>query len=280
MNITFLVNRDLASNFALNLILPTMQHHNLTVFLSDKVGNSSDHSGHSTLLADMESKVILPLLESNRKLTGKRSRFLGFNQLQCYAQQPLATLNDINQTSGLAKLTCNTPDLIISIRFGKILQPDVIKVPRFGVINLHSGLLPQYRGVMATFWAMLNGEKEIGTTLHTIDDSGIDTGQVIAQSRIPVQRQKSYLWHVLQLYLSAPKLLQNYLQALEKNIPMEKRVQSGQAGYYSFPKQEHCTQFLQQGLTLFDTAEISAMLEHYYRKTFTAQEALWLRSRQ
>ena len=73
-------------------------------------------------------------------------------------------------------------------------------VPKHGVLNLHSGRLPDYKGVMATFWALLNDEKEIGTTLHYIDDCGIDTGRVITTTSMTVDRNRSYLWHVLGLY--------------------------------------------------------------------------------
>jgi methionyl-tRNA formyltransferase len=69
------------------------------------------------------------------------------------------------------------------------------------VINLHSGLLPNYRGVMATFWTLLNGDKQLVTSLHFIDDSTIDTGGIIANSTLLVQQDESYLWHVLSLYI-------------------------------------------------------------------------------
>ena len=53
---------------------------------------------------------------------------------------------------------------------------------------------------MATFWALLNGESEIGTTLHFIDDASIDTGRIVGSTRLRVDSRRSYLWHVLSLY--------------------------------------------------------------------------------
>ena len=49
--------------------------------------------------------------------------------------------------------------------YRRILKAAAIQIPRHGVLNLHSGLLPAYKGLMATFWATLNGEEEIGCTL-------------------------------------------------------------------------------------------------------------------
>ena len=53
---------------------------------------------------------------------------------------------------------------------------------------------------MATFRALLAGEAEIGTTIHYISDPGIDTGAIVAQTRLAVSPEHSYLWHVLALY--------------------------------------------------------------------------------
>ncbi|WP_394176768.1 formyl transferase [Thalassotalea litorea] len=251
----------------------------MTVFVSDKVGNPKRQAGPLKLLADLESKFILPLLDQEQR-TADSNAFLGFNQLQRYTQKPIATLNDINQASGIETLASTNPDLIISIRFGKILKAEAIKVPRFGVINLHSGLLPQYRGVMATFWAMLNSEREIGTTLHTIDDDGIDTGSVITQSQMQVQTSKSYLWHVLNLYLSAPDLILQYLQTLQSDKSVQTSAQDGEEGYYSFPDEKHLSQFSRKGLTLFDVDELTRFIETYYQLRLPAQQLLTIRKAQ
>ena len=70
----------------------------------------------------------------------------------------LRAMNELpapNHDSGLATLRAAEPDLVVSIRYRRILRDSAIAIPRCGVINLHSGILPDYRGVMATFWAIL-----------------------------------------------------------------------------------------------------------------------------
>lgn len=71
------------------------------------------------------------------------------------------------------------PDLICV--FGtSLIRGDLLKEGRLGIINLHGGLSPEYRGADCTFWALYNGEPEkVGCTLHFID-AGIDTGRLIA----------------------------------------------------------------------------------------------------
>lgn len=74
------------------------------------------------------------------------------------------------------------PGLIVVWSYSMILPPSVLAVPPMGAVNVHGGLLPQYRGGHVTQWAIINGEKEFGVTLHYIDE-GIDTGPVIAEQR-------------------------------------------------------------------------------------------------
>jgi folate-dependent phosphoribosylglycinamide formyltransferase PurN len=71
------------------------------------------------------------------------------------------------------------PDLIAV--FGtSLIRGELLQKGRLGIVNLHGGLSPEYRGADCTFWALYNKEPEkIGCTLHFID-SGIDTGRLIA----------------------------------------------------------------------------------------------------
>jgi hypothetical protein len=71
------------------------------------------------------------------------------------------------------------PDLICV--FGtSLIRGELLQEGRLGIINLHGGLSPEYRGADCTFWALYNGEPEkVGCTLHYID-AGIDTGRLIA----------------------------------------------------------------------------------------------------
>ena len=79
------------------------------------------------------------------------------------------------------------PDVIVVWSYPMILPPDVIEVPREGTVNVHGGLLPEYRGGHVMQWAIINGESETGVALHYMDE-GIDTGPVIAQRRFPIER--------------------------------------------------------------------------------------------
>jgi len=77
-------------------------------------------------------------------------------------------------------------NLIVVWSYSMILPPSVLALPAMGAVNIHGGLLPQYRGGHVTQWAIINGEREFGVTLHYVDE-GIDTGPVIAERRFPLE---------------------------------------------------------------------------------------------
>ena len=144
------------------------------------------------------------------------------------------------------------PDLMVSIRFGSILQPPAIKVPSLGVINLHSGLLPDYRGVMATFWSMLHQRSDYGYTLHHIVDDGIDTGPVIERQTLPLDLNADYFSQLLALYRVAVPRLAIIIEQLARGKTVKRLPQAqGVGGYYAAPSQVDVAQFSALGLRLF-----------------------------
>jgi peptidoglycan/xylan/chitin deacetylase (PgdA/CDA1 family) len=68
----------------------------------------------------------------------------------------------------------------------RILKSGTFRVPRRGCINLHKGKVPEYRGMPPGFWELYDGASEAGVTVHFVDE-GLDTGDVVACSTIPVR---------------------------------------------------------------------------------------------
>lgn len=77
------------------------------------------------------------------------------------------------------------PELIVVAAYGRILPNDILEYPAYGCINVHSSLLPKYRGAAPINWAILNGELETGVTImHMVPE--LDAGDIIAQRSIPI----------------------------------------------------------------------------------------------
>jgi hypothetical protein len=89
---------------------------------------------------------------------------------------------EINSPDFAAFLRSIEPD-IIAVLGSSVVKPDIIDIPSIGCINLHSGLSPYYRGTWSYGWPIVNDEPEyIGATVHCIDP-GIDTGDVLFQTK-------------------------------------------------------------------------------------------------
>jgi methionyl-tRNA formyltransferase len=91
------------------------------------------------------------------------------------------------------------PDLAICTGFPWLIPAEAIDVPKHGIVNGHPSLLPRYRGPFPVAWAVRNGETEIGMSYHVMD-AHFDTGNVLAQARLPLSDDAS--WETLQAQLA------------------------------------------------------------------------------
>ncbi|HEU5069499.1 MAG TPA: methionyl-tRNA formyltransferase [Verrucomicrobiae bacterium] len=77
------------------------------------------------------------------------------------------------------------PGLIAVAAFGQILPQRILDLPRFGCLNVHTSLLPKYRGAAPIQWAILNGDAETGVTIMQME-AGLDTGPILSSERTPI----------------------------------------------------------------------------------------------
>jgi len=190
MKILCCVNADVVSNVALNLLLPALESHEICVGLSSRIGAPAHMTNEPQQRRELRvveqtfpGEVMFPLIE--RAGLPDEGRYLTFRELEERRGIRMTALPNPNVEGGLAFLQAFAPDLIVSIRYGAIFKAPSIAVPPLGILNLHAGLLPAYRGVIATFRALMAGDREIGCTLHYITDGTIDTGPVVARKHYP-----------------------------------------------------------------------------------------------
>ena len=82
------------------------------------------------------------------------------------------------------------PDLIIVIAFGQILKKNFLTIPKWGAINIHASLLPNYRGAAPIQWAILNNESKTGLTIMRIEE-GLDTGPILFQTEFSIPKDET-----------------------------------------------------------------------------------------
>ncbi|MGB7746384.1 MAG: methionyl-tRNA formyltransferase [Verrucomicrobiia bacterium] len=86
----------------------------------------------------------------------------------------------------IAELRKLKPEIIVTAAYGQILPPAILDLPRHGCLNVHTSLLPKYRGAAPIQWAIANGDTETGVTIMKMD-ARLDTGGIIATRRTPIQ---------------------------------------------------------------------------------------------
>lgn len=91
----------------------------------------------------------------------------------------------INKLSFIDELSRLNPDVIVVVAYGKILPPNILKIPHYGCINVHASLLPKYRGAAPIQWAIIKGEKETGVSTILMNE-GLDTGDIFLQERVNI----------------------------------------------------------------------------------------------
>lgn len=87
-------------------------------------------------------------------------------------------------------LRAYNPDVIVVVAFGQIIPLSILKMPKFGCVNIHGSLLPKYRGAAPIQWAVLDGEKETGITTILMDE-GIDTGDILLKKTIKIDTDET-----------------------------------------------------------------------------------------
>jgi len=257
------------SNIALNRLQHALESHIVDIVLSKGIGKKSSPKAPAIeQWQQLEHRLIenglFPLLETSGPASSQ-NRFQSFNQLaQTTAGKTIREFSNINEGDGLAYVRQFNPDLIISIRFGQIFKPPVIDIPRFGIINLHSGVLPDYRGILATFWAMLNDETHIGCTLHYVTDNTIDTGEIIGIHKITADHKRSLLWNIAVLYEGGTALIADAIERLNSDTPITRHPQDNSRGrYFSFPAEQDITEFLAKDYRLYSMEDYIALMQWY-----------------
>ncbi|MCG8419869.1 MAG: formyl transferase [Proteobacteria bacterium] len=261
MRVTLFLNRDLYCNVVLNQLLPGLASHHVSVFYSENVGRAPD----------LEALDLLRLIEKDIpydhvfRIADSPGELLTERHLERALGVSFEPMRDPNHPDSLERIRRLKPEVVVSIRYGRIFKRDFISIPRLGVLNLHSGILPDYRGVMATFRAMAAGADEIGCTLHFIDDPSVDTGPVISEWRRPIDQRQSYFGHVLSLYPPGAGLVVDGLAQLEAGKTLETRPQQRNAGmYFSYPEAPDIEEFEKKGFRLFHPAEYRELLGRYH----------------
>ncbi len=159
---------------------------------------------------------------------------------------PLLEAEDVNDAAFLERLKELPPDLIISVSCPQIFRKALLELPTRGCVNVHSALLPNYRGMLPTFWALTNGEQQTGVTVHYMNP-GIDDGDIILQRSIPIGPDATLRSLMKECKTVAADMVLEVIRQFEEDslVPVPNNIEEG--AYFSFPKREDVARFKAQG---------------------------------
>ncbi len=138
-------------------------------------------------------------------------------------------LKDENEQREFAELNA---DAAVVVAYGLILPPAIFQAPRLGTINVHASLLPRWRGAAPIPRAILAGDDQTGITIMQIN-SGLDTGDILAQERVPITDMTTAVTLHEQLSHLGARMIVEALDGLDRGILTATPQPIGQARYAS-----------------------------------------------
>ena len=123
----------------------------------------------------------------------------------------------------IEKIRSLKPDVIVVVAFGQILPMELLEIPRYGSINVHGSLLPQYRGAAPIQWSIINGDEYTGITTMYMD-AGMDTGDMILKEKIKIEDDDNFgtLYEKMKK-LCGKMIVETLEKVVEGTAPREKQ---------------------------------------------------------
>lgn len=194
--------------------------------------------GHHALAAMIDGGFAPALAVANTPRPGERPWYPSVAELAALHGIPVVRADKVAGDRALAeRITALAPDLFVVASFRNIIDADLLAVPARGAVNLHMAPLPRYRGAHPENWAIINGETEMGFTVHYLDES-IDSGDVIVQDSVPILPEDDILSLTFKLAEAGPAMLVRALGDIAAGTVRRTPQDPAEASYFPPRKPE------------------------------------------
>jgi methionyl-tRNA formyltransferase len=177
----------------------------------------------------------------------RKQHFYSVRRVAHHYSIPVETPRDVNSPEFVDRIRELKPDLLVSVSSGQIFRKELLGTASMGCINVHSSLLPRYRGLLPTFWVLANGERETGVTVHRMDES-VDTGGILLQRRVPIEAEETHHSLLEKTKRLGAEMLLEVLDGIERETLATTANDGDVASYFSFPTAEDVKRFRRAGL--------------------------------
>jgi len=183
-------------------------------------------------------------------LVSKLPHRLGVTEvLRLHNVPKIPMCGSLNSTESLENIRAMSPDLLISIAGNEIFRKPLIKLAPLGCLNLHTALLPKYRGLMPSFWVLKNGEQETGVSVFYVDE-GIDSGPILVQERVNIgdMTQKELIMVTKDMGMRAiSRAVEKIRDGDTDTLPN----MDSESNYFRFPSKQDVREFRKSGARFF-----------------------------
>ncbi len=156
---------------------------------------------------------------------------------------PIKTIDDFKNIENLKLLKSLELDFIVVFSFGLILPKEVLEIPKYGCINIHTSLLPKWRGASPVQHALLNNDKVTGYTFIIMNEE-LDAGKIIYKEKINIDTTDDYGTLLQKIISSAARVLVSKIEDLSNNIIKPKIQIHSEASYcYKIKKDDTYLKF-------------------------------------
>lgn len=153
---------------------------------------------------------------------------------------PVISITDtINSKKNVSLIQSLNADLILIIAGNQIIRKRVLDSTKYGVFNVHSSLLPNFKGLMPTFWVLRNDEPKTGVTFYQLTE-GIDDGPIIANKEYNITSQTTQSKLIKDLKILANDLV---IESIDLVEDPENYKESKDGSYFKFPTKEDVKAF-------------------------------------
>lgn len=168
------------------------------------------------------------------KLFPRGPTFRRLRHIASREKLPFLKVENVMSPEALAFVGAQQPDVIVTL-FHQIVKRALIDIPRVGVVNVHPGILPGFRGIQPYFWELSEQAGRAGATLHLIEDESIDTGGVLASASYATAPGMSVQLNYYLTSSVAAALLPRCLERLVAGELQPARQPEGAGAYYKWP---------------------------------------------
>lgn len=134
------------------------------------------------------------------------------------------------------------PDVIISFSAPEVIKEPLLSCPKYGILNVHGSLLPDYRGCMPSFWYLYNDEEYGGATVHYMS-AKIDDGDIVAQDKVYIGDCQSMFELMKRTKEVGGEMMVKALQDLENGTLERLPIDTSAGRYFTWPTTEQGRKF-------------------------------------